>query len=210
MATASASGVLKAQIGDTVIAGALLAGVSIDNVSRIVTVGPTEYLEGQQILNYVAGHARVSHAFETGDFYFKPIIDVGVTQVAYSDYHETGGPAALEIEGSTHTYVTVAPALELGGEIKIQEGTVIRPFARAGLASIVAGDTPELTATLEGAPDAIEGFTIAESIDDLLYDVSLGFDIVSDTGLNMRLNGEAKFGESITSYGAQLKIAAPL
>src|SRR5690606_26254538 len=125
--------------------------------------------------------------------YLKPLLDVGVTHVAYGGYTEAGGPLALDVAASSDWFVSIAPALELGGELAIGDDSALRPFARFGLGMVV-GNSPSVSAGLVGAPDQAGSFTTGEQIDDLVYDLAVGIDLVRNNGFNLRLTGEARFG----------------
>jgi len=204
-------GVVKGIVDDSAFALAVVGGYSTTDVTRQVDMpnGPSYTLEGTQNIGLLAAHARASHTIEMDKFYVRPMVDVGVTQVSIDDYRETGGPVALEIEGSDHTYVTVAPALEFGGEMDLNDETVLRAFARVGALGIVAGDAPEISAGFTAAPDGVDPFTIHGDVDEAMYDVTVGFDVIADSGLVFRLAGDAKAGETTTSYGGSLKLSAP-
>jgi len=129
--------------------------------------------------------------------------------VSVADFAETGGPVALEIEGHDETYVTVAPSIELGGQMDLGEEAILRSFIRVGALDVVLGTDPQISAGFAGAPDGVDPFTITGDLDQALFDVTLGFDVISDNGAAFRLTGDAKVGDTIKSYGGSMKISAP-
>lgn len=203
--------VFKGVWGNTVLAGAITGGWSSQNVSRFVDMplGPSYVLEGTQDIGFASAHVRLSHSIEQDNWYVRPMVDVGVTQVSMADFTETGGPVALEIEGHDETYVTVAPSIEVGGEMAIGEEAILRSFLRVGALDVVLGTNPQISAGFVGAPDGVDPFTITGDIDDALFDVTLGFDVIADSGAAFRLTGDAKVGDTIKSYGGSMKISAP-
>lgn len=203
--------VFKGVWGNTVLAGAITGGWSSQNVSRFVDMplGPTYVLEGTQDIGFASAHVRLSHSIEQDNWYVRPMIDVGVTQVSIADFAETGGPVALEIEGHDETYVTVAPSIELGGEMDLGEDAILRSFIRVGALDVVLGTAPEISAGFAGAPDGVDPFTITGDLDEALFDVTLGFDVIANNGATFRLTGDAKVGETVKSYGGAMKISAP-
>ncbi|MBN9361173.1 autotransporter outer membrane beta-barrel domain-containing protein [Devosia sp.] len=203
--------VFKGVWGNTVVAGAITGGWSSQNVSRFVDMplGPSYVLEGTQDIGFASAHVRVSHSIEQDNWYVRPMVDVGVTQVSVADFAETGGPVALEIEGHDETYVTVAPSIELGGQMDLGEEAILRSFIRVGALDVVLGTDPQISAGFAGAPDGVDPFTITGDLDQALFDVTLGFDVISDNGAAFRLTGDAKVGDTIKSYGGSMKISAP-
>ena len=129
--------------------------------------------------------------------------------MSVADFAETGGPVALEIEGHDETYVTVAPSIELGGQMDLGEEAILRSFIRVGALDVVLGTDPQISAGFAGAPDGVDPFTITGDLDQALFDVTLGFDVISDNGAAFRLTGDAKVGDTIKSYGGSMKISAP-
>ncbi|WP_055048792.1 autotransporter outer membrane beta-barrel domain-containing protein [Devosia sp. A16] len=203
--------VFKGVWGNTVLAGAITGGWSSQNVSRFVDMplGPSYVLEGTQDIGFASAHVRLSHSIEQDNWYVRPMVDVGVTQVSVDDFAETGGPVALEIEGHDETYVTVAPSVELGGEMELGDDAILRSFIRVGALDVVLGTSPQISAGFAGAPDGVDPFTITGDLDQALYDVTLGFDVISDNGATFRLTGDAKVGDTVKSYGGSMKISAP-
>ncbi|RYE48939.1 MAG: autotransporter outer membrane beta-barrel domain-containing protein [Hyphomicrobiales bacterium] len=206
-----AGAVFKGVWGNTVLAGAITGGWSSQNVSRFVDMplGPSYVLEGTQDIGFASAHVRLSHSIEQDNWYVRPMVDVGVTQVSIADFAETGGPVALEIDGHDETYVTVAPSIELGGEMDLGEDAILRSFIRVGALDVVLGTAPEISAGFAGAPDGVEPFTITGDLDEALFDVTLGFDVIANNGATFRLTGDAKVGETVKSYGGAMKISAP-
>lgn len=206
-----AGAVFKGVWGNTVLAGAITGGWSSQNVSRFVDMplGPSYVLEGTQDIGFASAHVRLSHSIEQDNWYVRPMVDVGVTQVSIADFAETGGPVALEIDGHDETYVTVAPSIELGGEMDLGEDAILRSFVRIGALDVVLGTAPEISAGFAGAPDGVDPFTITGDLDEALFDVTLGFDVIANNGATFRLTGDAKVGETVKSYGGAMKISAP-
>ncbi|WP_299641059.1 autotransporter outer membrane beta-barrel domain-containing protein [Devosia sp.] len=203
--------VFKGVWDGTVLAGAITGGWSSQNVSRFVDLplGPSYVLEGTQDIGFASAHVRLSHSFEQDNWYVRPMVDVGVTQVSVADFAETGGPTALEIDGHDQTYVTVAPSIELGGEMDVGNDAVLRSFIRVGALDVLLGTNPEILAGFADAPDEVAPFTIVGDLDEALFDVTMGFDVINGSGAVVRLSGDAKVGETIKSYGGSLKISAP-
>lgn len=203
-------GVVKAQKDGFTVAVSAETGLSIADVTRPILFpnGPQYDVSGEQWLNYGAVHARISQSIEGANAYIKPILDVGITQIAYDDFAETGAPVALRIEGTTNTYATVTPAVEVGGQLDLSEGAALRAFLRAGVTGVVYGNRPELTAAFIADPDPTAGFVVSEDYDQIMYELQVGVDVVTADNFNVRLSGDARMGETVTSYGAQLKAGA--
>jgi len=203
-------GVLKGQYGGTSLAASLTGGYGFYDVTRDIELpnGPFYQVEGSQEIGYVGAHLLAAHTFEAGNFYLRPMVDLGVTQVHVSGFDETGdSPLALEVESADNTYVTIAPAIELGGELQLGQDGVLRSFLRAGVTEVVAGDAAELSAGFAGVQDGVTPFTIIHPADETMVDLTAGFDVIGAGGGAVRFQTDARFGESTTTYGGSMKLS---
>lgn len=199
-------GVLKGQTGGTTVAASVSAGLGVSNIERTVTLPLVSYqLRGTQHLSYAGAGLSFSHAFEAENVYLKPQIDFGVTGVGNLGYSETGGPIALNAGTSGNVFVTIAPSLEVGGEFKLDEATLLRPFLRGGMTATVAGTAPTVSAAISAAPTAAGDFGITENIGEPVFDLTLGADLINSSGFNLRAMGQARMSDNNFSYGLQVK-----
>jgi outer membrane autotransporter protein len=203
--------VLKGVWDNTTLALAFTAGMSSQDTSRTVALplGPVYRLEGTQNIGFASAHARLAQSFGSDDWYVKPMVDLGITQISVADFSETGGPMALDVQGHDDLYVTVAPSIEIGGQADFGEDAVVRAYARLGLLGVPVGSDPTITAGFADAPDGVEPFTITGDIDEWLYDVTLGVDVIASNGTVVRMSGDAKVGDTIQAYGGSIKVSAP-
>ena len=206
-----AGGVVKAVMGATTLAGTLTGGTSSYDMGRLVELpnGPSYLLRGDQRIDYIAAHARLSHAIANDSGYIRPYVDVGVTNVRARAFSETGGPVALDIVGGSDTFVTIEGAMEFGAEFQASETTVVRPFASIGMLAFPAGTSPGVSATFSEAPSAAAPFRSEAEMDKVFAEARLGFDVVSEGGMTLRAMGEVQVGETSHSYGGNLKIGVP-
>ncbi|WP_417310829.1 hypothetical protein [Devosia sp.] len=202
---------LKQTIGGTTLAGIVSGGMDWNQVTRAVALpGDVGYLlEGQQELMYVGAHARVSHTFGQDSAYLRPYVDLGVMQVHSEGFTEDGGPVALEVAPSTHTFVTATAAVEVGGEIALGDTSSLRPFGSVGVVTTHGDVNPWVTARFVGAPDSVDGFESRAAMDPTMLDVNLGFDLLSNQGVVFRASAGALIGETTLSYGGNLKFSLP-
>jgi hypothetical protein len=198
-------------MGDTVLAAALIGGYANLDVSRNIDAlnGPVYTLTGKQQVGLLSGHLRASHAFANDNFYLRPLVDLGVTGVHGAEIDESGGPIALDVAAVNQLFVTVEPAIEVGGEIGLGGGAVARPFGKVGVLDTVAGRSPAATAVFSAAPSGVDGFTVASSIDQYMLDMELGLDAIQGQGAALRLTGNARLGATTRSYGGGIKVSAP-
>ena len=204
-------GVVKAVMGATTLAGSLTGGTSGYDMGRIVELpnGPSYILRGDQRLDYIAAHARLSHVIANDSGYIRPYLDVGVTNVHARAFNETGGPVALNLQGDNDTFVTIEGAMEFGAEFQATETTVVRPFASFGVIAFPDGTSPGVSATFVDAPAAAEPFRSVSEVDSVFADAKLGLDIISEAGMTFRAMGEVQVGDISHSYGGNVKLGLP-
>ncbi len=78
-----------------------------------------------------------------GPWYIKPRADLAFDHVVMEGYTEHGaGGASLTFEESAETYVSVQPAVEIGGELNVGKGLLIRPSLSVGLTRFLTDAAP--------------------------------------------------------------------
>lgn len=202
-----AGGVLKYDHEGTVLSTAVSLGtMTADSVRHVDFGGLDEVLTGRATGSFGSLRFQASHTFDYGDFYLKPMADLNFTQVHQDEFVEQGGDAALDIEAHNQLITTLDPSLEIGGQVKVSETAVLRPYVRAGI-SVISGGDGEMTASfVEGEGST---FTISNSDDKLLGKVSAGADLLGLGEANFRLYYEGSFGETTKRQTVGLKIGMP-
>ncbi|MCI5076913.1 autotransporter outer membrane beta-barrel domain-containing protein [Oricola sp.] len=207
-----AGAAIKGVFGGTTIAGTFTGGYDIYEVVREVELpnGPNYTLESSPEYAYAAAHARLSHTIGGSSGYLRPSMDVGVTWVRANGFTEEGdSPVALIVEEQTQRFVTIAPSLEIGGEFRATEQTVVRPFASIGYIGVPLGSDPGISAAFVGAPASVDPFTVYGDADSAYLDLKLGFDVVSEPGMSFRALATAQIGETTQDYSGSMKLAVP-
>jgi uncharacterized protein with beta-barrel porin domain len=200
---------LKGRFGDTTISASLSGGHSWYETKRFINLpSPGVTAKGDPQASFVSPHLRLAHAFEQGAWYLRPLVDLGVTYIHLGGFREGGaGAANLNVRSTSETYVTLQPALEVGGELKITETMLVRPFAQVGLIHLFTGTTPNVTASLQGAPTGTTPFTVNGKNDKNFGELSLGLDILSKQGINLRVGYTGQFSSHSESHGGSLKLS---
>jgi outer membrane autotransporter protein len=166
--------------------------------------------EGENDVDYASGRLHAAYLLaQGGGWYLKPQVDGVVTYVDSHGLTETGGGgAALAVGGSSETVFAVSPALEIGSELRFSEISVLRPFLRAGV-TWRDGDSFSLDAGFADGPAGTNPFTITTALDDVLADVSAGFDLINSQGAALRLQYDGRFGEETAQNSASIKGSVP-
>ncbi len=80
----------------------------------------------------------------------------------------------------------ISPALEIGTEWWLANGTLVRPFVRVG-ATWFSDDDFTLAASFTGAPEGVTPFVIRAHMDDVLADVAAGLDMINSENSALRV-----------------------
>jgi hypothetical protein len=203
--------IVKGRFGATTLAAAVSGGYGwLDTKRSVILPTPGITAESEPQLGFVSPHLRLAHAFERGDWYLRPLLDAGVTYVHLGSLHESGaGAANLKVRSQNETYFTLNPAIEMGGELGQKDGLLIRPYVKAGLVHLFTGNTPQITASFQGAPAGVAPFTVKGNNDKNYGGLSLGTDFLSAKGLNVRVGYEGQFSNHTNAHGGFLKLSIP-
>ena len=111
------------------------------------------------------------------------------------------------MQGSGHTVYAVTPALEVGTEWWLSNGTLVRPFVRAG-ATWYDGVDMALSASFAGAPDGVGPFTIHTDMDDVMGVVGAGLDLINGEDGALRFTYDGQLGETTQIHSVGIKGSA--
>ncbi|WP_171946426.1 autotransporter outer membrane beta-barrel domain-containing protein [Hyphomicrobium sp. CS1GBMeth3] len=200
---------VKYNPGPLLLAAAASGGWSAFDTRRTIAFGGfNDTATGDSDVNYASGRLHAAVLLDQGSWYLKPLVDGTVTYIDADGVAERGGSAALTVGGTSDTIYAVSPALEIGGEMRFSELSVLRPFLRAGV-TWRAGDSLDLAASFATAPAGVGPFTIATALDDVLADVSAGVDLINAGGAVLRVQYDGRFGEDTAQNSASLKGSVP-
>jgi len=145
---------LKHVAGPWVVAGAVFGGTGSTDTTRPINFGGlVTAATGDQTVSHLSGRLRVAYQMGGNALYAKPMVDVEATHMWLGSVQEQGGPGALSIASSEETVFSAAPAVEIGGEVMIDGGTLVRPFAR--VVEVEAADHAEASSLGSDALDAL-------------------------------------------------------
>lgn len=197
--------VLKNRWGNTTLAAAAFGGYGWFDTTRAIGLDGIATAKGEQDIAFGGLHVRLGQIFSQSGWYLKPMLDLNVTYVDYGGFRETGaGPANLTVEGDSQWVFSASPALELGGDYRV-ETTLYRPFVRVG-ATVFSDTNFALTSSFLSAPAGVTPFTVHSRFDDVFLDVSAGLDVIAIDGLTVKVNYDGRFAEhtEIHAGGAKL------
>jgi Autotransporter beta-domain len=177
--------------------------------TRFVNLGGFTNALGEQDVVSGLVKLRLSYLNDMGSWYVKPMVDVGATYVDLDGYSETGaGAFNLRIASHSDWLFSVSPAIEIGGEIADGSGTLYRPFIRGGV-TVFDKDDMTTSANFAGAPVGVAGFTVKSELDNVFGEVAAGVQVLTSSGVNMKLEYEGRFGEHTTQNAGTIKVTLP-
>lgn len=152
-------------------------------------------------IDYAHGKLRAGYLFEHGAWYLKPLVDVDATWMSYGDFSEDGGAAsgAVKTESEEKTLLSASPRVEIGGDVVLDNGVLLRPFLRVG--ATLFGETG-FDLGWRYVADSPDGplYEARSELDPVMADVSAGLDVFAAHGLSARLYYDGSFGETIRSH----------
>jgi hypothetical protein len=164
--------------------------------------------QGDHEIDVFQGRLHASYVFGPPSLYVKPLIDATVTRLDLNNVTETGAAgASLIVNGDDHTVFNVSPAVEGGTEWWLANGTLIRPFVRAGV-TWFSDDAVALTASFAGSPAGIAPFAIRAETDEVQADVAAGLEMINAEDSALRLYYDGHFGDTIEIHSVGLKGSA--
>ena len=184
---------LKYNDGPLLLAAVVTGGRGWYETKRVQSFsGFTGLAESDTTIDVLNGGARLTYVFGSPNLYLKPVLDAAATRLDLDGATENGSGANLAVAGSQQTVYTIAPTIEMGTEWWLSNGTLVRPFLRAGAAFYEGGDFA-VSATFAGAPlGAVAPFSITTEMDDVMGILGAGLDLITggDTVLHATYDGQ--------------------
>jgi outer membrane autotransporter protein len=203
-------GVLTYNPGALLLSAAVSGGRGSYDIERpIAFPGFSALAKGDTDIDNVDGRLRAAYLFDFGRWYLKPRVDLDATRLDLDGTKESGaGGASLVVRGNDQTYLSASPALELGTQFAMANGTLIRPYVRGGATMFDETDFT-LKASFAGTPKGVAPFRIRTGIDDVVADVSAGVEVLDLRGASVKLFYDGRFGDTIQENAAGAKATVP-
>ncbi|MEM8569691.1 MAG: hypothetical protein AAGG56_02180 [Pseudomonadota bacterium] len=197
--------VVKRDQGALQFAAALSAGLGSYDTERVTFAG--ERSTGDQDLWNVSTRLRASYAHERPTWYARPRIDLGIDYVSAGSVTESGAAGTdLRVSSSDETYVSLAPAIEMGGEWQGPSDLTMRPSLTLGLTQYLGNPGPGSTAKLEVASSSTPSFQTDTEFDNTYLDLAAGLDLLVGTQTTVKFDAFGSFSEHTTSGGGAIRI----
>lgn len=198
--------ILKNRWGNTSLAAAAFGGSAWFKTERAIGLAGIEAAHGEQEIDFGGVHSRLSYLFDQGGWYLKPMIDLNATYLDFGGFQEHGaGAVNLNVRGEQEWVLSVRPALEIGAEMRINAAILARPFMRVG-GTFFDNNDFGLTSSFLGAPAGVGPFTINSKFDEAFLDVSVGVDVLSADGLEVKLNYDGHFSNNSEQHDGGIKV----
>jgi len=203
---------LKTHLGWADVAAAVTLGTENLKTDRVIDLPmANNVMDGKSRVTFGSENLRISHRERYGRWYVKPALELEADQVHLGGVHETGGAGGVNliVGGRTEQSATVRPTLEVGGEFANGRNTILRPYLKVGVSELVAGASPALSASFDGAPASVAPFVIHGRRDQTLADVSGGVELVNDKGASLKGQVFGDYGAHTSNEGVGLKLTIP-
>jgi hypothetical protein len=185
------------------IPGETLGGQYLDEIMHEGIGNSVTYTQNT---SQFAASARFGFTRQLGGIYVQPTLQLDARHLRVSG-KEDGSVAAFNFGGTSNTYLSATPGLEIGTDIALSDKASLRVYANGGI------EFSDMDWKIEGQFKAAEGLgapplTLTEEVDSPLYRVGAGIELngVNGVGLAIRYNGA--FGEKVemNAVSAALKV----
>lgn len=138
-------------------------------------------------------------------------MNLGFDQICGSSFDESGNKGVrLPVDTDDGTYVSLAPAIEFGGEFVPLDGVQIRPHVTVGLTQYLNSLSPSLTAKFVDAVAALEGFDVSTDIATTFFELSGDVDNFAMEHAVLRAGAFTDLSRDDNIYGGSLWLEVPL
>jgi hypothetical protein len=205
--TTQAGLVVKGTFGNNLVAFNVSGGNGHFSSTRATLFDTTA--TSQQSISFYSALLRVAHTIDNASWYWRPLLDTKIQKTRFGDFQEQGaGANNLNVVAHSDTFVVVEPAMEMGRDFH-QSESVLRLFARAGVARLVSGGSVTLNATLQGAPQSVAPFAANQSTDKTVADLAAGVDVITSSGLVLKVGYEGQLSSHGSQYSMNAKLSIP-
>lgn len=201
--------VVKYNPGPLLLAAGVSAGWGSHDTDRRFALGGIPAVQSKSDTDFVSGWLHAAYLLDQGGWYLKPQIDARVTEIDFGGVSGAGGgAAALAVAGARDTMVSVSPAIEVGTEFRFDSLAIWRPYLRAG---VTWRDENALAtqAAFVGGPAGVPGFVIATDVDDMLFDLGVGVDVIGTDGVVLSVQYDGRFAGDVSQNSFSLKGSVP-
>jgi uncharacterized protein YhjY with autotransporter beta-barrel domain len=192
--------VVKRDMGPWQLSAVLSGGAGDFDTSRTLFVG--EKARGNQDVWNLSARLRAVRTFAEKNWYANPRLDLGIDRVGTGSVDEKGAQGFdLRVSGSAQTYYSLSPAVEMGAELTMRNGTLLRPTLTLGVTQFLGDPQPASESRLEVAGSAGGSFRSETSFDKTYLDAAAGVDIFASERMTVKLSAFGSFSENTTTGG---------
>ncbi|MGW8160781.1 MAG: autotransporter outer membrane beta-barrel domain-containing protein, partial [Desulfobulbales bacterium] len=200
---------LKREFNNTNLTGSISYGWAESNMERRGQITEPFLAETDRDYNILGGLLRASHTFYHGQVYFRPIFDLGLTDLKADKASEKGADGvSLEIEDYNKTYTWMRPAIALGYSHPFNNGWEMRMRADVGFHYYFSGAETNVRAGFAGAPLGVEPMDVLVDFDRSYTLAALGIDLLTTQDISLGLRYSKIIGDrsDLDRWGVVLKI----
>ncbi|RVH40542.1 autotransporter outer membrane beta-barrel domain-containing protein [Sinorhizobium meliloti] len=199
---------LKHEIGPWLLSGAVAGSYGwYDNTRTIRIPGFAGQAEGDPEIYNLSTRVRAAYTFAQDPYYVRPLVDLDLIYSHASGYRESGtGALDLLVDDAGQWSFHATPAIEVGTRVEVNETTVMRAFAGAGV-SFSTVDSWDTSARLAGAPAGIGMFDSEVPLADVVGRVTAGLDLATDSGFGLRVEYNGSFSDTYNSHAGSLRLS---
>jgi hypothetical protein len=200
--------VLKRQLGNWLVSGAVDAGVADYDSRRRVQLGTVDRTADASFdAQHIGIHARVAHQIPFSSWYLKPYVDVHATRMRTSSYTESGaGALDLRVSRSSDSMFAVSPMVEIGQALTFANDLRLHTYTSAGL-TVYNDKDWGADAQLAGIAGVAGTFRTVSSAPASRAKVALGANLLTRQNFNFKFEYSGEFASHYRSNTGSLKLS---
>jgi len=204
----SAGVVVKHQMGDWLVSGALDGGRTAFDANRHLQFGEVNrHASGQFDVVHYGLHSRIARQIPFQSWYLKPYLDLHATHLQSGAYTEQGADDLnLRVSGSSENVFVAAPMLEAGGRFDFGAASTLRLYGALGGAFYSQGSVGS-DMQFVGGDAAQRKFQVQADLPDERLKATAGVDLKANDHLNVRLEYGGEFADHYSSNQESLKVS---
>jgi hypothetical protein len=196
--------------GNSVIAGSVAGGfgnVEMDRVGQPALFNPSAHETAE--MSYFSAQIRGSHQFDLGLAYVRPSLDLGVSVASLDGIGEAGaGGFGIVSKGATNELLFATPAVELGGNVVLDETYTLRPYLTVG-GKFVSDGNLDLKGRFSGTPLGTSDFVISSAFDESQAFGRIGVQLFDSNFAVLKAEVGSTVGDNNRAWDGNVKVSLP-
>ena len=205
-----AGGVAKLQRGAGAVSTQFSIGQARHDTERDIAVSTPRRAAGERDLFYFSNVIDVSYTKQSGKFWVKPNVDLGVAHMRGDSLDEAGADGEnLRLTRESETHVWTSQNASFGFKQEYPSGVQVKTFAEVGAMQYLTSPETTVGARFEGAPGSVGPFFASSDLDRFHFVYGAGVEIKSYRGVNFGLSYQGRNSANRENHIGSARVTIP-